>query len=379
MKRRVTLDDAITRYLELHRNTPGTQRAYEQTLRQAQTMLARQRITRLDSLALGHVQDLFFSEKVTSSGPIGWPGTPNPPAWRTKNNHLSRLKTFFGWCVQMGYMKQQLIFIKRRGSDAGTFARFKGPEAEKRRFSQKEVDLILASAHHPRDRAIIAVCGYAGLRISEVVTCRVRDFLPDPGMLKFYDDKTEKRKDAPLYEEGYQELCDWLDIYREMVGELKDDMYLFPRIERPTFTGSRSLTPTLERKLIPHERYEGKYDMLRRLLDEIDEREGREGAAKLSVKGQKFHMFRRSIARLTYDRFANSKAGASQALRNTQLFLQHEDVKNTQAYIGLDVEREAVNKHIRRQSLSKPIDEDTTIDHTEITPNVIRVDFRREA
>lgn len=354
MTRRVDLEQAVTEFLETKR-VRGTSTAYGITLNQAIVLLKAMRVRRVASIEFAHVHALFFSDTK------GWQARRPLPSEATMNNHRTRLAAFFAWCVRMGYMERNFITVD-------DIPRFKGKPQLKRRFTHAELKLILSKVENPRDLALLACSGYTGNRIGELTALRLSQLNLDRQEIQYWDFKNKAWKWKPLFAEAEDYLTDWLRVYEEWLGEpLTPEMHLFPRIDRPSYSVIQGWTPVSSRTVRPDLPYVGYHSMLNRLLDRIDIFEQHAGERKLARKGQKFHIFRRSIARMMYDKLAEAEGTQDRALRLVQKFLGHNTRAVTEDYIGLDLEQEELNKHVKGKHL---FDDDPEPTKAELPDNV---------
>lgn len=323
MVRKVDFDVAVQLFLldKAEEMAPGSLKGYGHTLWQADEMFKRMNIRKVCNIETVHIRRLFTDQQT------GWPSRSIAPG--TLNNHRQRLKTFMKWCQENAYAtKDPMAGLKRR----------KHVPSEKVYFSHAELHEVFEAAVHPRDRMLCVVAAFTSLRISEILSMRIRDVDFDRGQIHYVEEKTSRRCTKDAFDDLLREASAWLLRYEEFLGRpLEEDMYLIPRVERPMFIGNRQSQPPEQRQIIPDQPYIGKFTMLRTLLTKLDK----------EVKGQKWHIFRRSGARLMYDQLCQQEESKDRALRLVQTYLGHSTRAVTEAYLGMAAEREELSEFIR--------------------------------
>jgi integrase len=182
-----------------------------------------------------------------------------------------------------------------------------------RRLSKAEVRTLqeavnLGTPKGKRDRAVLDLGLYLGLRESEIASLRVADFQQQDGrwwlMVKGKRGKTRRLK---VHDEVYKSLTAWMDA----AGlAWHDDRPAFYSVSKGGTVSDRALSPTDVGRLVAAYGAEA-------------------GLAPLTGKGRLgAHDLRRTCARNAYDN------GASLLL--VQRMLGHADPKTTALYIGLD-------------------------------------------
>src|ERR1700736_6024971 len=64
----------------------------------------------------------------------------------------------------------------------------------------QELERLFAEAPNPRDRLVLVIGAYAGLRVSEIVKLRVEDIDFEDGMLEVRRAKGDKDRTIPLHQ-----------------------------------------------------------------------------------------------------------------------------------------------------------------------------------
>lgn len=252
----------------------------------------------------------------------------------THNQYRSRLKMFFTWCIQRGYMKSDVMVHVQP---------MKVQKRTRIRPGAMTLLELLDAADNPRDRAYIALAMNTGLRQADARQIRVGDVDLEDGWLSTEIRKTRGADEKPITLELHRELTTWLTIYANDIGRpLRDDDYLFPRR-----TGG----------LVSHYVYDewGNPKAVRHPLHWVTDKYVREThlivqkalkSIGIPTYREGTHTIRRSVARLYFDSVAAEK-GDSAALRETAAFLNHSSTSTTEIYLGITIEKERRDKRLR--------------------------------
>jgi len=275
----------------------------------------------------------------------------------TRNQYLAALRSFFSWCQSKKYLDKDTDLLHGWGN-----ARV--PEQEKLRIPVTRFGELLDACTHPRDRAVVALGLFAFLRGSEVQTLKVADYHRATSTLDIYRHKTKEHDTLPVCVELAVELDRWLDWYREDQGRVADHWFLVPSKNSPTPTSS-DIT-----NVRPLERLGHTYVPAQRAI----------GALGYPIKGEGEHTLRRSGARALFDSLrAQSIDGA---LLRVASMLGHKDVRVTQKYIGLNVEREQRNLALSGQPMFSDVlinaDIATIFGSTTTGSNIPGLEMRKE-
>jgi integrase/recombinase XerD len=79
----------------------------------------------------------------------------------------------------------------------------------------KELERLFAQAPTPRDRLVLVIGAYAGLRVSEIVELRVEHVDFEDGMLEVHQGKGDKDRNVPMHQRIAWDLKVYLDGRRE--------------------------------------------------------------------------------------------------------------------------------------------------------------------
>lgn len=211
----------------------------------------------------------------------------------------------------------------------------------RRRIPAHDFDRLLDACDHPRDRMVLALALYLLLRRSELVPLRVGDVNLDTGDVSVRIVKTAKVDAMPISMELDVELRRWLTWYTEQVGPLRDDYLLVPAKARhqlplPGGTSPVAGIPDPYRPMCNAE------DVIKRALKacgygltDADGETLREGV----------HTLRRSAARAKFDELVET--GYDGAGRVVQSLLHHASFKQTEVYIGMELDKKRRDDIIR--------------------------------
>lgn len=175
-------------------------------------------------------------------------------------------------------------------------------------------------------RGLTAFAGLSLARGGEIATLKVGDLDLDAKRVDIVRWKTDTHDDRlPLVEELVSEMRLYLAEYERSIGEpLTKDMFLFPRYGRNW--------KNVEGWVKPSEQRDRPGPTLKQIIVgnlPADQRDD----PKITT-GLGGHSFRRSSARALYERLTRVYKEAD-AMRVVQGMLGHEDILNTQRYIGL--------------------------------------------
>lgn len=247
----------------------------------------------------------------------------------TRNNKLTHLKAFFGWCRARGYMSQASdpLFGWR-------VVKVRGPE--KTRVPHEEWPRLFAACETPIETATVALGLYLFLRGSELRTIQLKHVHLSDGEIEIYRTKTKDWDVMPISSELSEYLRAHLTWLTEQ-GVIDPDAYLLPTYTRPMaakgvpgggfITGSKQLNPS---KPFYHP-YRHVQAVLKR------------AGYPTFTEGE--HTLRRSGARAYFDHLARS--GYDGALRRVQSMLGHSSSAMTEVYLGLDLDRKQRNQDIK--------------------------------
>lgn len=140
----------------------------------------------------------------------------------TVNLQTTRLKLFFTWCEEEGYLDQQVRPMRGRGK-----LDFMPPE--RLRITVEQFPALLDAAPNPRDRMVMALGLYTMMRESEIRQLRVRDLALVDQTLAMRRYKTNDTDVLPVSTELHDELANYLMWFSSHLGrELLPEDFLVP-------------------------------------------------------------------------------------------------------------------------------------------------------
>jgi integrase len=195
------------------------------------------------------------------------------------------------------------------------------------------------------DRAIIALALYTLARQSEIKNIRLCDYDAGKGEIRLYREKRDRWTTTGVTPELGGELYRWEVTYAREMG------YMSPHTmirEHPEWL----LVPSRGRgngRLQPEVPVGVMARVAKRLLTDLGVQGTRHGKA-VDHLGEGMHTFRRSGARAFLKQLSEG-LGHQRALVQVSLMLDHEDLKQTIRYIGMEQEREELNDWLRGNSM----------------------------
>ena len=260
-----------------------------------------------------------------------------------RNNNLETLRRFLEWAEKFGYLRPG--FTAARLLDG-----YKGRKAERQPKYYLDAEefpaaLEAAGARHPVDRAVVALALYTLARQSEIAPAKLSDLDLTKGEIRLYREKRDRWTVTGVTPELDREMRSWLQWYARQTGYLSPhtmirehpDWLLVPSRGR----GNMRLQPT--RPIQVMER------VAQRVLTDLGVQGTRRGKSRDHL-GEGMHTFRRSGAR-AFLKALSERLGHQRALVQVSLMLDHEDLKQTIAYIGIDQERQELNDWLRGNSM----------------------------
>ena len=199
---------ACVRFLSEYEGNEHTVRAYRRTITRLlmwSLLIQRKPLSSLSRPDFDEYLAFLADPPADWRGPVApiltRDGTPNP-AWRpfqpepltqaSIQQELTVISSLFGWLVDADYLAKNPLRVMRRkarqsmGSERKAVKRDDRAAAAvqvERFFTAFQLDAIwqTACAGTPRDRWIVALLRYTGLRIEEVTTHQMRNFLESDG------------------------------------------------------------------------------------------------------------------------------------------------------------------------------------------------------
>ena len=241
----------------------------------------------------------------------------------SRNLRLAKLRHFFGWCQDRGWI----------GSNpAAERNRFREVQHERTIVPQEQFGDLLASARTPQDRIVVAIGLYLFLRASEIRTLRVGDYDRDGHRIRTFQHKTGGLDWMPVCAELVEELDRWLDWYAQHLGHrpyVTD--YLVPVVRQVrvrSVAGTFIPVATATWRINPNKPMATPHRAVQRSLALMGLDPYRQGG----------HTLRRSGARALFDELRGTD-GVDGALQQVKVMLHHRSATMTEQYLGVDPER----------------------------------------
>lgn len=215
----------------------------------------------------------------------------------------------------------------------------------RRRIPASEFERLLDATRHPRDRMVLALGIYLLARQSEIIELRIGDVDLVHGAISARIIKTAQVDTMPISTELDRELRRWLTFYAERCGPLEPHWRLVPAKARPQINELRDrdmlaaelkpLRPMVQpERIVQNALVACGYE-----VRDADGRPTRDGV----------HTLRRSSARALFDRLA--ERGYDNAGRIVQAMLHHASFKQTETYLGIDMDSKHRDEIIRGQEM----------------------------
>lgn len=317
MSRSTPLTEAIEQY-KLHMEARGLEpRTMKNNLQPVTRGLAEWGNIQTGSITGQHIDRLFRRAQ--------WGPT-------TRNLYLGSLRGFFTWCRREGHIAKDF-------DPTAGWSTMRTPRRDRMRLDVSEFPSLLDACRHPRDRYVCALGLYTFLRGGEIATLTVADLNLGDHELTIYRHKTKEQDILPVCTELAQESERWLSHYRSTTNRvpLPHYWYLAPS-KQPNRTRQNPLTHRIEvvhdelAPLRPEAQMTHPYRAVQRALAGLG----------WETKGEGEHTLRRSGARALFDELRDQ--GYDGALMRVSSFLGHKDVKVTQTYLGLNLEKTQRNE-----------------------------------
>lgn len=258
-------------------------------------------------------------EHVTSDG------TTRPGIVESTHNHYrSRLKSFFVYCNQRGWVRDDLLVH---------VAPMQVPRKRRAQPPPRVLMDLLDHAESPRDRCYLATAINTGLRANEIARLRVGDVDLDTGSLNVWISKSKEEDAQPITSDLDPELRRWLKHYAEDLGRpLVQNDHLFPARLGSRYVWRLQPDGTKVRgHALPSWVPEKHVVKTERIVQDAL------AAVGLPTRHEGTHTIRRAVARAFFD--SQVADGYDGALRATSALLHHQSSATTEHYLGLTSER----------------------------------------
>ncbi len=223
--------------------------------------------------------------------------------------------------------------------DRGRYIKFAKAGGRNRNYSDLCLDspeqagelLEAAGRRHPRDRVVVALGLFCGLRESEMLNLRLRDVDLRRKTMDFYREKQDAYHFVDLNDAAVDELRSYLEWYEAYYAPLHEKMYVAPAraVHVAKVSNAEAINPRWP--IIPDRRASGFRRDIKILLAQI---------GKPVAEGQGIHVLRRT--------FANSMIDAGLDIRDVQEALGHKSQATTERYLNRSFERERLRRQYQR-------------------------------
>lgn len=254
---------------------------------------------------------------------------------------------------KLGFLRSYLDFLENRSLLKPGFTRAKllagykakhGERQPKHYIDAEDFPALLAVAHNPRDRAVLALGLYTLARQGEIaaITLSAWPMNPEVNVLPIYREKRKRWTESPISRELRAEMLDWLKAYADQQGY---DSWMVMAAEHPDwYLVPAKLDGRAGWRLKPDTFFNNMERVVKLALTDLGVTTTRQGSSVEHV-GEGMHTIRRSGARALFARLVKS-SGYESALTFTQAMLDHESSDMTKRYIGMDWVKEQLNKWI---------------------------------
>lgn len=232
------------------------------------------------------------------------------------NTYMKRVQSFLNYCEQ----KRWIV-----GNPARLVRPLRVVPKQRLYLERGQVAALLDVSSIERDRGALAVSIHLLLRAGSIAMLRVGDYDARNRRLSVLIEKKKgvfARDLLVVTDELAGELGKWLDNYREAVGPLRPEYFLFPSTAWRLHGAHRVISYTPAAPMAHPER------LVARALQAIG----------VVTERQGYHDLRRSMARLRYDDLVQSE-GKDDALAVVSSLLGHASRRTTELYLGTDGDR----------------------------------------
>lgn len=246
----------------------------------------------------------------------------------TMNLAQSNLGAFIKWCQARGY-------VRRDRNPLEGARKLKVAPRKRVTIPQQDFTTFLDGIEDARTRAMCAIGLYLFTRVSETGGLRWQDIDMHNGTVEVFRDKTRTIDTLPLCEELSAELRRWSLTYAAEVGRpLRPSDYVIPALKSARTVGvpgqKGGFKIAEEAEYLPNVRAHLTYSIKKALK-----------GAGYYANYEGGHTLRRSGAIALYDQL--TKMGHDRAIRVCQAMLGHANIRTTEIYLRLDLDRKVRN------------------------------------
>lgn len=273
------------------------------------------------------------------------PGSRKPLGSAALRQVRLRLIWFSDYCAAKGWHKPGLTaFIDKPVEDMPRdFCRLTIADMEK----------ALDSCTRPRDRMLIAMACFSGLRSQTITALKVSDFDLDhenrTGTIRVQIFKSNKVRFIAISPDLYDEVIRWTAAYENECGEIESSWYFIPGNKKNRFSYESGQRESVPGNLVPTTVCGRPHEIAHSILDNLG----------LDKENEGMHTFRRSYARNLYDRLVAD--GVADPMKVVSDALHHSTVQVTERYIGTDYGAQRKDDIVRSLSFRQPQAENVTV------------------
>ena len=264
----------------------------------------------------------------------------------TMNLAASNLGAFIKWSQARGYVSRDRNPLKGTQAEVALRKRITIP--------QQEFETFLDGIEDPRARAMCAIGLYLFTRISETRGLRWQDIDMHNGTVEVFRDKTQTIDTLPLCDELHTELRRWALTYAGHIGRpLRPSDFVIPHLKQARTAGIKGEKGTWQviekAEYVPTHMAHLTYSIKKALMN-----------AGYYANYEGGHTLRRSGAIALYDQL--TKMGHDRAIRVCQAMLGHANIRTTEIYLRLDLDRKVRNDLLAGKPMFPEVEEATVIE-----------------
>lgn len=263
--------------------------------------------------------------------------------WSTRNLYMDNLRGkrgFFAFCRMQGWMPRDRDPLE-------LWDRQKGERRERKWIPVEEFVDLMDACDQPRDRMVVALGLFTMARGGEISLLQWKhaDLTSAKPTLTVWREKIRKRDILPISGELLEELLVWKRHYCVNLGvtEVDPEWYIVPA----KWPLAMAFDPTVGKlqptgkaaRLKPETRLGKPYETIQRAMLKLG----------LETFGGGMHVCRRSGGRAMFDKLRNQ--GYDGAMLRVSRMLGHSSIKQTEHYLGIELEQEQLVELIAGQPM----------------------------